>query len=278
MRKYFLFLSIILSIVSVNFVYAEVLNNSGFIPGQIWYSKEALVEGETINIHTAVWNSEKETLSAKVEFYDKNVILGSRDIVLSSSELKDVYIPWKITSGDHLISAKIISSQATVSGKKEKVILSRNTTSNDKQFVSVVTKNSQGESVSNTDVISNQISKTSSDLVGILPDNIETTVTSGIGVIDDFRDKTSSNIDQIKYNTKKEINLIDAKIKEKTVAQTLDEKSNLEDATKKPIAYIKLFLFTTLSFIFGSKIIFYGLLLLVLFYIFRWIYRKIKYR
>ena len=276
MRKYFLFLSIIISIISASSVYADVSNNSGFIPGQIWYSNEILVEGETVNIHTAVWNSEKETLSARVEFYDKNVILGSRDVVLSASELKDVYIPWKITSGDHIISAKIISSLATISGKKEKVVLNRNVTSSDKQFVSVVTKNSQGEPVSSSDVISNQISKTSSDLINILPDSVGTTVSGGVNTIDDLRSNTFSKVETVKKETQKEINLI--KGQEEKTTKTVSNKTNIEDATKKPIAYIKLFLFTILSFIFGNKIIFYGLLILIIFYVLRAIYRKIRNR
>jgi outer membrane protein assembly factor BamB len=151
MKKYFLCLLIIISTTLSIPVFAETQVNSGFIPGQIWYSKIDLVEGDTVNIHTAIWNGEKEILSAKVEFYDKNVILGSRDITLASLELKDVYVPWKITAGDHVISAKIISSQATVSGKKEKVDLDRVTTSNDRQFVSVLVKDFDGVPVNSTD-------------------------------------------------------------------------------------------------------------------------------
>jgi hypothetical protein len=65
MKKYFLFFLIILSVILAFPVYAETLVNSGFIPGQIWYSKAALVDGDTINIHTAIWNGEKDSISAK---------------------------------------------------------------------------------------------------------------------------------------------------------------------------------------------------------------------
>src|ERR1035437_6296774 len=148
MKKYFLFSLIILSTVLAVPAYALDSVNSGFIPGQIWYSKATLVEGDTVNIHTAIWNGEKNPLLAKVEFYDKNVILGERDVTLAASELKDISIPWKITSGDHVISAKIISSLATVSGKSEKIVLDRTVTSNDRQFVSVVVNDQSGKIVS----------------------------------------------------------------------------------------------------------------------------------
>jgi len=276
MKKYFLFLFIILSTFIALPIYAEVVANSGFIPGQIWYSKEPLIEEDTVNIHTAVWNGEKDPLSVKIEFYDKNVILGSRDIVLSSLELKDVYISWKITSGDHVISAKIISSLATISGKKEKVILSRITTSNDKQFVPVVVKNDVGEPVSSTDLLKTQIDKTNSKINSILPEKVSTSISNSFTVVDDFRDKTFEQVTTVKDETQKEINLIKSEEKKQTLAQTLDVKNNIEDAVKKPIAYIKLFLFSALTFIFGNKIVFYGLLILIVFYIIRSIYRKIR--
>jgi len=276
MKKYFLSLLIIFSIFFSLPVYAEVSAVSGFIPGQIWYSKDKLIEGDTVNIHTAVWNGESNSLSVKVEFYDKNVVLGDRDVVLNALELKDVYIPWKVTSGDHVLSAKIISSAVTVSSKKEKVILTRIATSNDKQFVSVVVKNNLGESVSETDLLKNQINKTSAEINSIVPEKVSTSISDGFTVLDNFRDKTFTQVTAVKDETQKEINLI--KSEEKTVAKTLDEKSNIEDAVKKPIAYIKLFLFTFLSFIFGNKIVFYGILVIVVFFILRFIYRKIRNR
>jgi len=72
MKNYILSISIIFTLFLSAPQYIEAVTNTGFIPGQIWYSKEILVEGETVNIHTAVWNGEKESFMFKVEFYDKN--------------------------------------------------------------------------------------------------------------------------------------------------------------------------------------------------------------
>jgi len=276
MKKYFLFFLIILSVILAFPVYAETLVNSGFIPGQIWYSKAALVDGDTINIHTAIWNGEKDSISAKVEFYDKNVILGSRDVILLASELKDVFVPCKITAGDHVISAKIISSLATVSGVKEKIVLNRTTTSEDRQFVSVVAKNQAGETVSPDKELQTQIDKTSSEINSIVPKNVSTSVTNGFSVVDDFRDKTFTQVTAIKNDTQNKIDQINSE-KEK-VTETPKENVSLSSATEKPIAYIKLFLFSLFAFVLGSKIIFYGLVILIVFLIIRFIYRMIRNR
>ncbi|MFA6514818.1 MAG: hypothetical protein WCT42_00960 [Candidatus Paceibacterota bacterium] len=277
MKRYFFpTLIIIFTILSLP-AYAETEVNSGFIPGQIWYSKLTLIEGETVNIHTAVWNGEKDLLSAKIEFYDKNVILGSRDVTLKPLELKDIYIPWKITSGDHVISAKIISSISTISGKKEKVVPDRSVTSLDRQFVSVIAKDSEGAAVGSSDsLLKDQIDKTTSEINKIIPEKVSTSVSKSFTSLDDLRDKTFTQVDAIKKETKEEIASIINK--EKAISQSLDKKASTGDGTEKPIAYIKLFLFGVLSFVFGNKIIFYGLLLFIVFYIIRAIYRKIRNR
>ncbi|MCX6754195.1 MAG: hypothetical protein NTV03_04035 [Candidatus Nomurabacteria bacterium] len=239
MKKYFLFLIITISFLLSLKAFAETTINSGFIPGQIWYSKESLIEGETVNIYTAIWNGEKDTVSAKVEFYDKNVILGTREISISSGELKDVYIPWKITAGDHIISAKTISSTVMVSGKKEKVVLNRTTTANDKQFVPVLIKNAAGENVREADVLKNQIDKASNDIGSIIPDNVRTPITSGLGVVDNLRTNTLAQINTIVDATKKDIGQVLGTSTEPKISDKINKVSSTQDAIKKPIAYIK---------------------------------------
>ncbi|HEY5588513.1 MAG TPA: hypothetical protein VIK86_06110 [Candidatus Paceibacterota bacterium] len=276
MKIFLSYLFIILSFFVVIPVYAETTTNSGFIPGQIWYSKASLVEGDTVNIHTAVWNGEKESFSFKVEFYDKNVILGSREVIVNSLELNDVYVPWKITSGDHVISAKIVSSQVSISGKKENVLIDRNITLDDRQFISVVVKNYLGEPISQSDALKNQIEKTSTEINNILPEKVSTSVSDSFSTIDNLRDKTFTQIDVAKKETQKELNAMNSEVKKSPSSS--NNKSNIEDAIKKPITYVKLFLLSLLSFVFGYKIVFYGLVLLILFFILRLIYRKIRNR
>jgi hypothetical protein len=276
MKKYFLFSSIIISTFLLLPVYVLAVTNSGFIPGQIWYSKDTLVEGDTVDIHTAVFNGEKNSILAKVEFYDKNVILGSRDITLTSLELKDVFVSWKVTSGDHVISAKITSSQQTVLGKKEKIILGRNETSDDKQFVSVVVRNDKGEPISETNTIQNKLENTGEKINDLLPKEVSDSISSSFTVVENFRTNTSVQINKTKEETKKEIASMESE--DKSILDKVAKEPNLEDSTKKPITYIKLFLFTILALIFSNKILFYVVLVLVVFFILRKIYRLIRNR
>jgi len=266
MIKKFLVIVFVLVFLLVTQAFAE--SNSGFIPGQIWYSNENLIEGQTVNVYTAVWNGEKNPMSAKVEFYDKNVILGSRDIVVNPLEIKEVFVPWKITGGDHLISAKITSSSTVISGKKESITLDNNTTSNDKQFVSVSAKDNNGNSITEN--------KINSNLENMIPKNMNSSFSNIFSSIENFRNKTHSKLVKNKENAQKEISLIKKEVKK--IESSSNKKNNIEDTIRKPVTYMRYYLLLILTFIFATAIVFYGLFLLVIFYILRFIYRKIRNR
>ncbi len=268
MKKLFIYSFFILLLAPFSFIYSASTSNSGFIPGQIWYSNSNLVVGETVNIYTAVWNGNNETISAKVEFYDKNVVLGSRDVTVSPNELKEVSVSWKITAGDHLISAKIISSTQTVSGKKENITLSNSTTSSDKKFVSV-NKNNNSGSNTNNDTSDNKIDD-------FLPEQADSFISDNLSGVEKFRIEMLDKTTILKNKTKNDIAVMESQVK--TVAESLNEKKNLEDAVKQPIAHIKLILLSIIVFTLATKIVFYGLLVIIILYILRAIYRKIKNR
>ena len=262
-----LLIPILVFVLSANFVFAEVPTTTGFIPGSIWYSHEPLVEGDTVKIYTAVWNADDKPLSAKVEFYDKNVVLGTRDVVVDKSSLKDVSISWKVTSGDHTISAKIISSNTTTGGKSEKVVLERTSTKSDKIFVPVSVKNAKDEDTSNTKVVKDQIA---------IPESLTTSIADTFSPVESMRLRIDQDVDTSKEKTKQEIDQLEGQ--GSITKEGVNTGQKPLDATERPIAYIKLFLLSIVGFVFGSKLVFYGLSLLILFLVLRFIYRKIRHR
>ncbi len=280
MKKYF-FLVIILLLSNISLVFADSAVTTGFIPGQIWYSQEPLIEGETVKVYTAIWNGDKNTLSARIEFYDKNVILGSRDITIQPSQLQDVYISWKVTAGDHTISAKIVSASIVNDGKKEQITLDRSSTLGDKTFVSVVNTNNT-ETTKAVDTLKNEVDKASTIVKSSIPLSVVTPISTSFSTIDDFRDTTYAKIVDVKEQSQKELDALNNPVKiNKNIKDTPKVATKTEkplDATEKPITYIKLFLFSLLGFIFGNKIIFYSLLTFLTFIILRFFYRKIRNR
>ncbi len=100
--------------------------------------------------------------------------------------------------------------------------------------------------------------------------SVDKSASNIFAVIEKFRIDTHEQITTARQDTKKYLD-------------TLEKSSNSADgkpldATEKPITYIKFFLLALALFIFSTQIVFYAALLLLLFLILRFIYRKIRNR
>jgi len=244
---------------------SKIFASTGFIPGQIWYSAEDLTEGETVNIYTIVWNGEDDVLKAKVEFYDKSVVLGTREVSVSAKSTKEVSISWKVTSGSHTISARITSS--TKGEEKDEISIKNNETEKDKFSVPVSIVTSDGKEATSSDIIESQIDKISSEVSNAIPDSVSSTVSDKLEGVNEFLDNSSTKLSEEKYELKSEIEQLEN-----------NDSSFNEDtsAIKKPLSYIKLFFVSLFLFIFSHKFIFYLVSLILLFLIIKFIYKKIK--
>jgi len=272
MKNYF-FISILSFLIFSSNVFAST--SASFILDKIWYSQDSFVEGETVKIYTAVWNGNNSSLSAKVEFYDKNVILGTRDIVVPREELQEVSVSWKVTSGDHTISAKILSSSISVDGKKEIITINSNTTKIDRQFVPVTIEKENGDSIPSNEIIKDELDKVGDKINEIVPTSISTPVSNSLAFVDEFRDNSLIKILDSKEKAREKILSFKDSSEQGEVVQL---PKTLEEATEKPIAQVKLFFLKILEFIFSHKLVFYGLIILLIFYFLRGFYRKIRNR
>lgn len=279
------FIIVVFFLTFTKLVFAD---SSGFIPGQIWYSTSSMEVGDNVDIHTAVWNGESNTVSFKIEFYDHSVILGTKSISVKTKELKDISVPWKITAGNHLISAKIILSQINVNGKNEDILLDNNTTITDKKniLVKIPSNNSilDGDNKI-TNVLSTEISNSYVSIEDFRKNNLSKILDTKNKAKEEIEILNSSNKNSNSLsNDKIDISLSDSKIdgdkKIDTNIQSnkIEKTNNTIDGTQKPIAYIRLFLFSFLVFVFSSQVVFYLVLCLLVFYIIRFIYRKIHNR
>lgn len=264
--KKIIYIFAILFFGSFFYAQAEISTPTGIIPGAIWFSQEKLIADETVKIYTAIWNGEKEELKAKIEFYDKNIVLGSREIIIAEDQLKEVSISWKVTSGDHIINAKIISS---IFGE-ESIILDNNETEKKRIFIPVVVVEENEEESTEQDIVKNKIEETTEEIVDIIPDSMTSKALDFFSKIDNFRNDFSEKVIVYEEEAKEEIK----QIKNKELSQDL---SDNEKRIEKPLAQAKLFSLQILSFILQHKIILYFLLLLIIFLLLRFFYRLIAY-
>jgi hypothetical protein len=285
--KYFkIFIFILFVVLSTNSVYA-VDNNSGLIDTSIWYAPSVFTEGDTIQIHTAVWNGEDYAINAKVEFLDVNTILGSRDITVPKGTLSDVYVSWKVTAGDHKISARIASASSSANGASFVAIVNKEESAKDFFIPKKLVVKKDGT----TEVIPTVTDKVNE----VLPPSVAAPINKTANSVDNFRQEVSSSLSDLKTeaNTKIESFKNPAKVETKSNTNTkttktsevnkTDQKLGTKDSTNnpvsgidKPITYVELFLLTIALFIFKNSIVFYVILAVIIFLILRFIYRKIR--
>lgn len=104
------------------------IKNAGFVPANIWYSKDPFFAGETIRIYTIIFNGSTYDISGTVEFLDNGAPIGKTDFALSGGgRVRDAWIDWKALEGKHMITARIVGASASIAGGAKRAIALENT-------------------------------------------------------------------------------------------------------------------------------------------------------
>ncbi|HAS84897.1 MAG TPA: hypothetical protein DCS23_02385 [Candidatus Yonathbacteria bacterium] len=104
------------------------IKNAGFVPANIWYSKDPFFAGEKIRIYTIIFNGSSYDLEGAVEFLDNGVLIGKSNFALSSGgRVRDVWVDWKATEGKHTMTARITGTIASIAGGAKRAIVLDNT-------------------------------------------------------------------------------------------------------------------------------------------------------
>lgn len=104
------------------------IKNAGFVPANIWYSKDPFFAGETIRIYTIIFNGSEHDLEGTVEFLDNGVSVGKTNFSLSGGgRVRDLWVDWKATEGKHVMTARIVNTTASLAGGARRTIELDNT-------------------------------------------------------------------------------------------------------------------------------------------------------
>ena len=297
-------------------IFAETIPDSttGFVSGNIWYSQAKLTERDDVKIYTGFWNGETNPVTIKVDFFDKDTILGSREVTVPALSLRDVSIPWNVTSGDHQIRAVILKATSSINGTNKEIILVKNEVETSAIFIPKKIDANVGVA---------QLEKIGEKVVDVLPKSVAVPITDSVKSVDLFREKTASTLETKVAETKKEIKEIEADvvaektdtksteilnldeikgeaeegskieeekktdskvIKPTTIKKATTQKTNTTNTkskdslsgTERPIAYVQLFLLNAALFIFAHSWLFYSLIIIITFLSIRFLYRKIR--
>lgn len=273
------FLAVFLSNAGSVFAQDSSLSNTGFIQENIWYSKEPLVDGASVQIHTIIFNSRIEPLSGTVQFFDNEILLGKKDFSVAGGAVKDMSIDWRVTAGNHAIHAEILNSKITTAdGKIESILLEQNKTGTSKRTVAkkIVPENKSADiSGSSSDQILNAIDTAGAFIQEKTPDVVAKPVEAAARAVDGWRDETGKTLENKKIEAQKQIKE-DGKITGTIEIGNDGAKiTPSESALEKPFNYVKLFFFKLASYVFNHKILFYPLSGLLIFWLLRFGWRRI---
>lgn len=296
LKKTGIVLFLILSLIATNKALAQT-TKAGFISGNIWYSQDSFQEGDNIKIYTAVFNPDTRQLSGTVVFFDNNIYFNKKDFTVGANGVKEVFIDWTVTAGDHTIFGKIENAKFLISpGKYEEVYLAQNETIKssrtiDKKIVvspptpttTDSTNNTTGSVSGNLNINSliNSASNVGQDSVKSIgkiienstPNFISEPVVATVGAIETFRQDMAITSKNKKTEVQKEIDKLNS-------GNTTDSKKNtgviVTNDFMKPLKFTELFALALFSNIFDNKFIFYTLLSLFAFLLLYYTVRQIK--
>jgi hypothetical protein len=275
-KKIGLLIAVLFLIVPILKISAQT--NAGFVPANIWYSKDPFEEGDKIQIYTLIFNPDARELSGTVSFFDKSTLLGKKNVTVPPKGVKDISINWTATAGDHTIFAQIENTKFLVSsGKYEEVRLEENKTdeskrSVDKKIVEEKKNDTKdGEDAPFTEKVADKVDQTVSSITDKIaestPSFISVPLIASANALEKLRTSVGGATEAKKTDIKADI-------------QKLDSVKKSDDGKKpslvlKPWKYVELFFMTIFSFIFNHKFIYYILFFALLMWVLRYIYRLV---
>jgi len=269
-----------------SFVYAKELpvNNAGFIPENIWYSKEPFYDGETVRIYTIIFNGSVYDISGSVEFFDNGNIIDETNFSLASGgRVQDVWVNWKATLGTHTITAQITNVSADGPSGKQAVVLDNVSTGKSERIVEpdpVIVATRRGEQVQKIVDVSNQVSEKIENAVTManesVPEPIREGVSVGVGALEHFRAEQASQFQFAKENKLSEIKKFDTSTTTNAFVSKKIAKSSdaLPLVAQKPFAYVMLAILALLQYFFMWRVLFYGIILYALYRLIKWIIHR----
>ncbi|OGI74196.1 hypothetical protein A2740_01535 [Candidatus Nomurabacteria bacterium RIFCSPHIGHO2_01_FULL_43_16] len=283
-KKIGIVLFLILFLFPINRILAQT-TNAGFVPANIWYSQDPFEEGDKVKIYTVIFNPDSRQLSGSVIFFNNSVFLGKKDFTAEAKSVKDVYLDWTATVGEHSIFGKIENAKFLVSlGKYEEVYLAENETSKSLRTVSkkIITVADTTDPSAITNPILNIVNAVSFEPIKnigkIIGDNtpefIAQPTISTANMVEELRINAGIVLETKRKEVKENIRALDPSTEEAAPGSNSPEAE--PSKFLKPFKYAELFALALFSTTFNNKLIFYTVLILIIFFLLRYIMKRVR--
>ncbi|MBP7804610.1 MAG: hypothetical protein KA052_00090 [Candidatus Pacebacteria bacterium] len=255
---------------------------SGFIQSPLWLSPQTLKEGDMATLHVAFQNTEDLSVSANVSFFDGEVLLAKKTITAAPNQVVTATATFKVLAGEHSFSATITTMNRIKNGQSEPMAPPAGVAKLPDQFVSKkidLSAQAGGGRSATESAILTQIDTAQTAVLNILPESVKESVGSIATNIDDWRQERGESFATTAKEAKKVADTGGATktIKTNTILGSEDVTVSAEPTGSftGPLSYIKYGFFKTLSWLFNTPIVFYLLIIVVGYFIARFLARKI---
>jgi hypothetical protein len=264
---------------SLSFVLAETktIENSGFAPGNLWFSRVPTEVGEVVQVYTLVWNGSTNYITGTVSFFDNDSIIDKQDFVLAGAgNTKILSANWTAEEGRHNIYAEITDSHGGPRASEAvSVSLQYAKTAEEEHFVSAPAAVSADTPAMVLNIIGGKASSTLGYLEASLPKPVIGTAQFVVDNLESLRTGAKVLNEQAIINLKKNL----ASTTVSSVASVTPDKSETKTSDtgfsiEGPMKYAALAFLSVSDYILGNGWLFYGSGLVVVFFTLRFIKRK----
>lgn len=113
---------------------------AGTLDNSIWFSKDPFFVGESITVHTILYNSSKYNLEGTLTIRNGTTTIGSKYFMLDGGGASTIFsFPWTVTKGEHLFTATISNPFLTKNNTRVDDTISSTKTNELKRFADVDT-------------------------------------------------------------------------------------------------------------------------------------------
>ncbi len=231
------------------------VDNVGIIQDTIWFSQKDLADGDKITIYTFVFNGANQTLSGVVDFFDKQVLIASKSFSLNALSGGTMSVPFAVTVGEHVITAKVRDTK--LGTKTQTPVIIDNVRTKEKSFTitqkQAVGDTTESEDTTSTDTVipgvdTETVAKIEQQIMAYTPQSVQRVVKT----VDTFRSEKADDFLAEKNTAQTELEKIKS-------AKALTPQEMSQSGIKTPMLYARMFFAKIASFVFGNKIVFYGL-------------------
>ena len=283
--KAFTFFASLLLVSSISVskpTFAATTYDIGFLPGTVWLSNDTPDDGQMVAVHTVVYNGSDQKLGETVQFMDSDTILGERKVTVSPASILDVSIKWTATAGDHSISSRIVD--ASFSGTAASPVQIDHSQTAPIQVSVPVASPLVADAISSADTAPlNTIDNIQTDIGSHIPSGVAKDATGIFSGIESFRtdagasfaDSAAALHHDIDINTLENAHVLPSDSAADKAA-SIDPVAAASNSLKTPCAYVKLYFFELLAFIFGNKYVFYAVSAGIIFLLVRFIIGRFR--